>query len=425
MPIKPRIAIRAHTARRDTASSVLIERALQRKGYDTFICSVRNFEWILKYWKPDAVVVQTTGSAIPARRLSPDAALIFMDAEGLQPEDNTWATFWSQNPDYYDVLDLAMIWGPMLVEEVKRLMPDADAGKLRVTGSPKFDLVRHVAAHRRPENPPKSVGIVGRYPSINNHDGFPTIRGLHVKSNLDFTISSCNAYHVQHQIIRDLLLTTDYTISIRPHPLEDISSYYRYVIPSFGKQYASRFVIDDRLDVADWMIEQRALISPTSTAYIEAYVLGIPFIIVDRISGMYDYNAKYADVCREWLESAYVPHTIEEASSLVKNAPDLNTQRPMMDRQLQRYCGLPGNTWATTKIVDEIDALMRKRGVTPSAWRMPSLGADLLDQALFWRAQYRDPRHANFHYRRGYHLAPEYVDATLDEMGMSRQAVAS
>ena len=420
-----RIIIRAHTARRDTASSVLVARALQRAGFEVFVCSVRNLHWVVKYWKPHVIIVQTTGAAAQARELDREARIVFLDAEGIQPEDNSWATFWSKNPDYYDVLDRALLWGPHLVEEMSRLMGNQDLSKVRVVGSPKFDLLGYVRDNLMPETPSLSVGIVGRYPSINNHEGRPTIRGLHSKSNVEFTVSSCHAYHVQHQIMRRLLDETEYSISLRPHPLENIDNYHRYVIPSLGKQHAHRLSIDDRLDVAEWMSEQRALVSPTSTSYIEAFQLGVPFIIVDGISGMYEYNAGYADVCREWLESAFVPKTLEAAINLIIEAPTLDTSSPIMDNQLAQHCGLPSTEPATSRIVNAIVELLDEQ---PASLRKglaaPERLLRLVDEFAFRRAMRRNPMHANFHYKKGFHQPPTYIDAVLDQVDLAARARA-
>ncbi len=421
-----RIVIRAHTARRDTAASVLLERALERAGFDVFVASLRNFNRVVKSWKPHIIIVQTTGAALQAYELYPDAKIVFLDAEGLQPEDNSWATFWSENPRHYEVIDLVLLWGPSLAEEMTRLMEGHDLSKVRLVGSPKFDLVDYVKKNLVPDPPPKSIGLVGRFPAINNHSGIPAIRGLHVKSHLDFTVNCCHAFHVQHQIVSRILKETDISISLRPHPLEDIESYYRYVIPSFGAEYEDRFVVDDRLDVAEWMSEQRALLSPTSTAYIEAYLLGIPFIIVDRISGMYDYNAEHAKVCREWLESAFVPETIDEAVQFILDSPNLDTSSSTMDRQLAQHCGLPNDQSSTSRIVSAIVEMVNDRPPQPAkGLALPKGLVHLADELAFRRAMRRDPLHANFHYKKGFHEAPAYIDAVLDQINSAASRTAA
>ncbi|MEK9662193.1 MAG: hypothetical protein VW644_10745 [Alphaproteobacteria bacterium] len=414
-----RVVVRAHTARRDTAASVLVERALEAAGFDVFIASLRNFDWVMRLWKPHIVIVQTPGSALRVHEMYPDAKTVFLDAEGLQPETNSWATFWSQNPRHYEVIDRALLWGPALVEDMHQLMAGQDFSKVRVVGSPKFDLLQYLDRNRRPQKPPQSIGIVGRHPSINSHEGRPTIWGLHLKSNLDFTVSSIRAYHVQHQVVGRILRETDYTISLRPHPLEAIESYHRYVIPSFGAEYADRFTVDDRLDVAEWMLEQRALLSPTSTAYIEAYQLGVPFIIVDRISGMYDYNANYADICREWLESAFVPDSIDEAVALIIDAPNLDTRSPTMDSQLARFCGLPNKESSVARVVAAIIEMVAATPPKPSKGLvLPKILIEYLDEFIFRRAMRRNPMHANFNYKKGFHQPPDYTDDVLRQAGL-------
>lgn len=422
--MKTRVLIRAHTVRRDIGMSALVEMGLQQLGYETFICSVHNFQRTLRWWKPHVVITQTAGSAHQAREILPGALVVFLDAEGYQPEYNSWATFWEKNQPYYDALDLILAWGPILGDEVRRLMPTSNVSKLHVVSSPKFDLLEHMRKSAPPISTRNSIGIITRYPSINNHEGVPAIRGLHVKSNLDSTINSCLAYHAQHTIISRILRETDFSISIRPHPLEDISSYHKYVIPSFGKEYSDRLSIDDSLDISEWIIKQRALVSPTSTAYVEAYLLNVPFINVDRITDMYEYNAVFAIVCRQWLESAYVPNTIDEAIELVRDAPNLSIRRPVMDQQISDYCGLPCSRPSTLQVLEAIHRLVVQHGTKlHRETGLPLALLGFIDDLLYRRLMLRDRRHKNFHYNRNYHKLPRHISATFQELQPEIRAI--
>ena len=45
------------------------------------------------------------------------------------------------------------------------------------------------------------------------------------------------------KIIEQILINTELKISIRPHPLESVDSYYEYVIPEFEKDFKNRIEI--------------------------------------------------------------------------------------------------------------------------------------------------------------------------------------
>ena len=79
---RPRIVIRAFTLRRDGALSILLEKELTRLGCSVIVASSRDFVRTMKYWNPNAVVVNTVGQVERSRELAPDAAVVMMPGEG-------------------------------------------------------------------------------------------------------------------------------------------------------------------------------------------------------------------------------------------------------------------------------------------------------------------------------------------------------
>ncbi len=410
-----RVIIRAHTARRDIAPAVLVERMLQRLGCQTFIASVRNFEWVMRKWQPQGVVLLAPGVARRARELRPDSQIIFLDGEGFQSEDISTVTLWRDEPEQYTSLDLCLLWGPIIREHMTNLTPQFDQSITRVIGNPKFDLIRYMPDSVKPDGEPKKVGILGRFPTINHHEGIPTIRGLWSKVNLDFVVNCCYAFHAIHNVVQRILDETDYIISIRPHPMEQVEAYRDWVIPSFGAKHRDRFEIDESLVITDWIAQQRAVIAPTSTAFLEAYLLKVPVINIDRLAGTAEYNAGYAQVCAEWQAAAYQPNSVEEAVDLIRKGRELEVHDAAIEKQISEYCAWEEGgsaSWnAARMIVDHLDSTN-----PPDNKHWPRSLVNLRDEISFRRAMRRNPLHHNFSYREGFHKLPDYYDSMIDTM---------
>ena len=408
-----RVVLRAHTTRRDIAPAVLVERMLQHLGCQTFIACVRNFEWVLKWWQPHAVVVMAPGAAARAKELRPDAQIIFLDGEGFQSEDISTVTLWKEKPALYTSLDLCLLWGPIIRQHMQKLAPEFDQSITHIVGNPKFDPIRFMPDTVRPKDESNSIGILGRFPSINHHQDYPTIRNLHTEVNLNFVISICRAYHVIHKVIEKILTETDYKISFRPHPMEQVESYRKWILPSFGKQFGERFEVDDSLVVTDWIVQQRCLIAPTSTAFLEAYLLQVPTINIDHLAGTADYNANYAQVCAEWQAASYQPKSLDEAVELVVQASKLDVYNSIIENQIADYCAWQEGgsaSWNAARLIVE----QLRTTQSPNHKHFPRAMINARDSVSFWRAMHRDPLHHNFNYKEGFHKVPTYYDEMIN-----------
>jgi hypothetical protein len=74
---------------------------------------------------------------------------------------------------------------------------------------------------------------------------------------------------------------TDYSVSFRPHPNEDPASYAKLKV-----RYGERFEISEEVDVADWLAGCSKIIGLASSSYIDASLIGIPVICLDRLAGV-------------------------------------------------------------------------------------------------------------------------------------------
>ena len=217
---RPRVVLRAFTCRRDVAPTALLARLLERKGCEVLITCVRDFTRVLQLWKPEAVF-NTPHIAGPVKAGAPGTAAVFLDGEGFQPAFASRAVWWRDRPEYYKQTDAAYVWGPRILQELHDGLPDWDLGKLQVVGNPAMDLIRFLPESVRYDPSSRSVGFVGRFHTLNFHDGTPPLLVLpNPGTSLERAVLMARAFVAWINCIRAVLARTDFSVSIRPHPLE-------------------------------------------------------------------------------------------------------------------------------------------------------------------------------------------------------------
>ena len=308
---KTKILIRAFTCRRDVPSALVLKKCLEFFGYEVIVSSIRDFERNLKLWKPSIAISNILNTGYSVKKINPKIKTVFFDGEGFQTEESAHYLIFKKHPELLKNIDMIFLWGDKVANELKEAFPKYK--NIYVVGWPNLDLIRYNCY----SSPKKTIGFVMRSPAINDHQGVPTIRTISNKGNLERIIHQCEAFVSSFDCIKEVLEKTNYNVSIRPHPLEQIESYIKYKKFWF-KQYASRVFIDDTLCFSEWLRSQRLIISPTSTSLLEAYLLKVPVINIDYLAGNAKYNKDYAVTTAEWQSSAYLPKTMKEFIQLIK-----------------------------------------------------------------------------------------------------------
>ena len=151
----------------------------------------------------------------------------------------------------------------------------------------------------------KSIGIIGRFPSINSVTGKTTIQNLPNIGNLSRVIIQCKDFVNNHFIIKEILKKQ---LSIRPHPLEQIYGTEKYVYSQLSG-FEGRLEVDKSLIFSEWAMKQDYIITPTTSSFIETYRLGVPLIVIDYIAGTFSYWKKFK-MLRLWQENSFLSKII-------------------------------------------------------------------------------------------------------------------
>lgn len=412
---KYRVVIRAFTCRRDVAPMEVLKRLLERRGCEVILTNTRNFDVTVRLWKPDAIVVNTLGNVM-IKEQYPDSKVIFYSGEGFHGPNDSHAKIWLETPEYFENMDLALVWGSEIKKECEERLPaNTDFSKIRIAGNPKLDLIKFLP-DRLKSNKKNSVGFIGRFPKLNDHLGRTIMKFLVSDFQLEESIVQCKSAHAMIGIAQKILEQTDLNISIRPHPHEQIETYPECVRTWFDKKYHHRVEIDDSLFLPTWIAEQKAVLSPTSTSFLEAYMLDVPVINLDYLSGIVQFNQDYISFTKEWQEAALMPKTFEDLLALLNDKEALKVKEDAaIEKQLATFSNKDASSSAclnaATEIMNLLNANPQKNVV-----HVPLPIVDLWDEISFRRNMWQNDRHQNFCYRRGYHKIPAYVDEIIDNI---------
>lgn len=326
--------------RRDIGYCLLLKRVLEKFNFNVLLSSSSNINFNLRFWKPHAVILNSAGLSRNIKNNFPSIKVFFIEPEGFhlnldkERKDGKWSSVLENDPKLINSLDLFFVWGKVVQSEIKSVLKVTDKDKIIKIGSPKLDIIRFFNELKLKSR--KSIGVIGRFPNINSISGKMTIRGLSNVGNLNRVVIQCKDFVTNHNVIKAILEKTDYNISIRAHPLEQIKQTEYYVNEEL-KEYSSRVEVDKCLMFAEWANKQRYIIAPTTSAFIETFKMKIPLIIIDYISGTFSYLKRFK-MTRIWQENSFCPKTLNDLIKIIKSKKKLSFKSTEVEKQYDDYC---------------------------------------------------------------------------------------
>ena len=396
-----RVVIRAFTLRRDLGWAFLLKRVLESEGATVFIACSRNFSWVVRVWKPHVVVVNTISQISNSRTQSPESKLVHWPGEGGEPWSHSDARLLSQRPGQFEALSAIFAWAEDSVEHYKRAFTDKALEKVILCGNPRLDLIKYDSEIDGDKK--KSIGFATRFNSICHFDGRPTLYSLTRSENRASVIAQVDGFVTTIRLIQLVLEKTPYAISIRPHPLEAPEYYDRYVKTLDPK----RISIDTKYDFALWAKSQSVLVSPGSSSFAEAYILGRPVINTDLLAGAED--AKRA--INEYM-SLNTPEEVNRPTNdqdFISRLHELMSEREKdqfaseeFEAHLYKTHCWPRQFSSIKRGAERIVELARTNRDVPRWWPVHSF-IKIKDYLDFKRHTRDNPLHPNKNYSSGYH----------------------
>jgi surface carbohydrate biosynthesis protein len=416
---KYRIVIRAFTLRRDAAASILFARLLEARGANVVVASSRDFVRTVRFWKPDAIVVNTVGQIRRAAKMAPDAAIVLWPGEGAQALETSDAMHLARAPQSYERLDLALLWGRQTEAFFHQSLPQADHSRLVVCGNPRLDVTKFNTALAHAEK--RTIGFVGRYHTLNRYNAVPTVFSMQYPEKRDNVLWQVETFITMITAIHRIIAETDYTISIRPHPLEAPEGY------DFMQEgpFAGRVEIDDSLDVGAWTARQRIILAPSSQSFYESYVLGVPTINLDGLTGTAETTRRLTPHAAMSQLVSYNPESFDALMSLVTQTPPPpplhNTD---VDTHLDEFHDWHSPRSALARSADATTTMLARRRRRRGA-HLPTLLLRAWDRLSFARIHRRDPLHQNFNFQKNFHHSPAYFDEILENLEAGRSILGT
>lgn len=407
----PRIVIRTMINRRDSAVSLLLAGVLRKMGCKVRICSQRDFVRTLKYWKPHVAIGNARGVGRQVKQVAPQTKTVFWDGEGVNiPEYSAGATF-AKFPDLLDSYDRFLLWGKWSYDDFFKVVPGADKSKVTIVGNPNLDLASFLPQRLRVGKKSNSIGVLTRFRLLNFHDGTSALTRLPNEFNLEAIKAQSDDFIALIRSIREILSKTDLEVVVRPHPLERVQTYEENKAFWFG-EHASRVSVDSSLSIAEFAARQRALVTPTSTSFLQAYLLQVPVIDISVLGKTENYSLD-GDLATQWLGAAMQPASLNDLVDLVQSRIDVKYNEKI-EHQLEYYCDYSKGQSSILRAALAIMSLVKS--TTETGFFIPEYIVELIDRIAVLRMKNKVHNHLNFYYKSGIHSAPQGYHEMLDEI---------
>jgi surface carbohydrate biosynthesis protein len=395
--------IYSDSRKRDSTVALLIKAFISKNKQLGFIASRRNFSKILRLITPANVVVIGQINMIydliyngkKLKREFEGMNVYFYPAEGYAM-DHEYKIMYPAGYNYNDTKKI-FFWGQESLQWAENNL-EINREILDNTGYPRMKMASVYASLQ--DKIPNKIGIVGRFPMLNDLYGvLPMVYMMEeFINNTQYQAEALARLEAQGRtvpvmlrIMEYIFKQTNYTISIRPHPNEDRRSY-----EILKKYFGDRLEISEEVDAAEWMTGCNKIVGLATSSYVDAALLNVPIICLDKIANVVEETKKYEPALRLIYEVAYLPETFEELTTLIKSDIEIKKSE-IFDTLLKT--NFIGNYADPIKHV--ADSIQLKK--TSIMTRLVKAGLDCIDYLLALRDSLRKSSSLDFEYSTAIH----------------------
>ena len=408
---KKRIIIHIPLIRRDTGISMLMKAVFERSNnYKVILCSASTLKRSIKLWRPHLVIVGSLGVAKSIREDSYGAKIFFYESEGFhinknkEIKDGGYTHLFENDPDMINNIDLFLVWGKGLKKELEKVLKKKYHNLIKTIGCPKLDIVNYLKHKHKKEN---SVGVIGRYSNINSVTGSPVIMGLANLGNLSRILKQCKDFKITHDLISMILLETDFNISYRPHPLEEVKSSKEFFSKKF-KNFKSRVNVDENLFFADWVTKQNYIIAPTTSSFTEIYNLRVPLILLDSLSGTLSFWRKFK-MSKIWQDNSFLPKTKKELLGILQKKKKFKYGSKDVKNQQEKYCDTQNKIPASLRLLKLVDYEIEKLNLSKTFF-IPRIIILYINFLIAKKNSWYDKLYFEKHFDNNVHIQPTFFN---------------
>ena len=410
-----RIVIRAFSLRRDMSSSLLLKAQLERMGCSVFIASSRNYFAVLKRWRPQAVIINTQSVVKKSREILPDCVIVLWHAEG--GEIKHWSEAYSLNlvPNLIDNIDYIFTFGEEGLKFFDDIFPEIQC-KWKVAGNSRLETAKFNPDLIEARQGSSSIGMPTRFSQINHHAGLPPYKILQNPNSEWSFVYQAKAYVALVSAVDRILNDTDLSISIRPHPNENIYN-YRFL----QSRFPDRIEVDTSYDFAAWAAKQKAIVGPSTTAILEAYVLRVPTVNIEAMGGISEvYEEQGSTRLMRTQSSSYFPKNGDELIDILRGDIKVKPRHPDVDDLLRNSHNWFSDKSATKTVAEETVNLVQERKVRAGPY-FPKPIIHVEDRIRFAKGWFQNRLITNMSFQYGYHEIPTYYSELLANIDAGRR----
>jgi len=241
--------------------------------------------------------------------------IYFVPAEGFASDDY-YLLMYPEKTDY-NPLSAIFFWGEQPRKWFLENRKMDDTKKLFKAGSTRVSIAKQY--RRIIKRHGRRIGFIGRFSTLNDIYGRNIARFLIYDASkkertqfLGRVSAEMETFATYLELFDYIINNTDYMISVRPHPNEDISTYNL-----LRDRYKGRFEIDSAIDVAEWMGSCKSIIGLSSTAFPDAYIVQTPVICLDKFLGTQEATLNLESYMKYMYECSYLPESLDEIKELL------------------------------------------------------------------------------------------------------------
>ena len=331
MPLKSNlIFLYADSLKRDFSTCYILKNKLSENGLKSVICSRRNLGKFLRIFIPQKLFLIGQINIIPKKMIEYSkrgkSKIYFMPAEGIA-EDSEYDLMYPKS-EIYDFINSIYFWGQSPYTWFFKNRNLNDLEKIKKAGYTRYPIAETYKKTFGGDNKTR-IGFIGRFPALNDLYNRNLLWFFLIEnSNNDIEkISSrvkaeTESIRIYLKIFNKIINETNFTISFRPHPNENIKT-YELLISKYGKRVELNF--DN--DVSEWLIKCDKIVGLSSSSFIDAYITDTPVICIDKIIKIQDDTSVFDPFLKYMYLYSYNPENLEDLHKLLINKklkPTLN-----------------------------------------------------------------------------------------------------
>jgi len=355
------VVIHVDALRREYLSSWYLGERLKKKGFHVFLTSRHSTSRLLRFLTPDAFISTHVFQLQPnqwEKLVSNGGNAYINEVEGTNHQSGVASTYpaVSHQNDFfnYNLFSRIYVWNQYTrkwLHKKRNIAIDniMAVGSIRLSKSLQTNTANHI----------KSIGILSRFEVINTFDKrhfFENLISIDPESkDTKWYFERCaidsQTFSITCKFI-NLVTSKGYKVIVRPHPNENLDAY------SFLQQKFGSFVeIDTSYTIEEWLLKVSKVFGPTSSAFTDAYIRGVPIISMSNIQTFKYTGVAHRSVMEMFDQAAYKPDTVEKAADLCAKKELLPKKTEALDRYFNKFYNLKLSHDPIVKIVNDITNL--------------------------------------------------------------------